>query len=41
MLQASNHGVGDSAKLEQYIQRILDPKGQMGLLELLALLMSR
>lgn len=39
MLQ--NHGVDESPKLEEYMKRILDPKGQMRLLELLAFMMSR
>lgn len=41
MLQNLSHGVGESAQLEQYMDRILGPTGQMGLLELLAFMMSR
>lgn len=36
-----NHGVDKSLQLEEYMKLILDPKGQMGLLELLAFMMSR
>ena len=34
------HGEGGSPKLEQYMKRILEPNGQLGLLELLAFMMS-